>query len=65
MNDKNKFMNKVSFRYKKGYGNYNSYIVNFPRDEFMVDIAEMRCLNGKHMYLYICIDIFFKVCLRN
>ena len=21
----------------------------FPRDEFMVDIAEMRYLNGKHM----------------
>ena len=41
MDDINRFMNKVSFRNKKGYSNYNSFIVNFPRDEFMVGIAEM------------------------
>ena len=58
MDDINKFINEVSFRNKKGYSNYNAFIVNFPREEFMVDIAEMRYLNGKYMYLFICIDIF-------
>ena len=53
-------MNKVSFRHKKGYSTYNSFIVNLPRDEHMVDIAEMRYLNGKYMYLCICIDLFSK-----
>ena len=53
-------MNEVSFRYRKGYGNYNSFIVNFPRDEYMMDIAEMRYLTGKYMYRFICIDIFSK-----
>jgi hypothetical protein len=38
----NKLMNEVSFRKKKGNTNYNSFTVNFPRDEFLVDIAEMR-----------------------
>ena len=65
MDDIKKFVNKVSFRNKKGYTNYNSLIVNFPRDEFLVDIAEIRFLSGKYIYLFICIDIFFKVCLRN
>ena len=37
MDDMNKYMSDVSFRNKKGYSNYNSFIVNFPRDEFMVD----------------------------
>ena len=32
MDDINKFMNKVSLRNKKGYSNYNAFIVNFPRD---------------------------------
>ena len=61
----NKFMKQVSSRNKKGYSNYNSFIFKFPRDEFMVDITEMRYLNGKYIYLFICIDMFFKVCLRN
>jgi hypothetical protein len=39
-------MNKVSFNGKKRYTNYKSLIVNFPRDEFMVDVAEMRHSNG-------------------
>ena len=39
IDDINKFMDKVSFRSKKGYTIYKSFIVNFPRDEFMVDIA--------------------------
>ena len=43
----NKFMNKVSLRNKKGYTTYNSFIVNFPRDEFIVDIAELGFLHGK------------------
>ena len=42
MDDTNKFMNEVAFRNKKGYSNYKSFIVTFPRGEFMVDIAEMR-----------------------
>ena len=42
MDDIHKFMNKVSFRNKKGYSNYKPFIVNFPRDEFIVDIVEMR-----------------------
>ena len=41
MDDINKFMNKVSFRNKKGYTNYNSCVVNYPRDEFMVDLMEL------------------------
>ena len=41
MDDINKFMDNVSFRNKKGYSNYNSFIVNFPRDEFMVDLIEL------------------------
>ena len=57
MDDTNKFRNKVSFRNKKGYSNYNSCIVNFPMDECMVDIAEMGFLNGKYKYLFICTDI--------
>ena len=60
MDDINKFMNKVSFRNKKGCDNYKSFTVNFPRDEFIVDIAEMRYLNGKYVYVFICIGIFSK-----
>ena len=60
VDDVNKCMNTVSFRNKKGYSNYNSFIANFPKDEFLVDIAEMRCLNGKYMCLFICIDLFSK-----
>ena len=60
MDDITKLMNRVSFRNKPGYSNYNSFIVNCPREEFMVDIAEMRYLNGKPMYLFIFIDIFSK-----
>ena len=41
MDDINKFMNKVSFRNKKGYTNYNSCVVNYPRDEFMVYLIEL------------------------
>ena len=62
MDDKNKFMNKISFRNKKGGSNYNSFIVNFPRGESMVDIAEVRYLNGRHVYL-LPVLIFFEVCL--
>ena len=57
MDDINKFMNKVSFRNKKGYNNYNPFIVNFPRDEFIVDIAELGFLNGEYKYVFICINI--------
>ena len=57
MDDINKFMNKVSLRNKKGYRNYNSYVVNFPRDEFMMDIAELGFLNGEYKYVFICINI--------
>ena len=64
MDDINNFMNKLTFRNKKGYSNYNSFIVNFPRDEYMVDIAEMGSLNGEYKYVCICIEIF-KVCLCN
>ena len=60
MDDINKFMNKVSFRNKNGYSNYNSFIVNFPRDEYLVDIAEMGYLKGSYSYLFLCIDIFFQ-----
>ena len=60
MDDINRFMNKFSFRNKKGYSNYKSFIVNFPRHEFMVDKADMRYLNGKCMYLFICVDIISK-----
>ena len=52
-------MNRVSFRNKERYSNYNSFIVNFPRDEFLVDIAEMGYLNGESYYLFLCIDILF------
>ena len=45
---------------QKRFTNYNECIVNFQRDEFMVDIAEMRYLNGKCIYLLICIDTFSK-----
>ena len=58
MDDINKFMNKVSFRNQKGYRNYDSFIVNFPKDEFMVDIAEMGYLKGDYYYCFICLDIF-------
>ena len=50
-------MNRVACRHKNGYSNYNPFIVNFPRDEFMVDIAEMDYLNGAYKYLFVCIDI--------
>ena len=60
MDDINKFMNKVPTRNKKGYTNFNSFIVNFPRDEFMVDIAEMGFLNGDYYYCFLCLDIFSK-----
>ena len=60
MDDINKSMNRVSFRNTKGYSNFNSFIVNFPRNEFMVDIAEMGYLNGEYRYIFICIDIFSK-----
>ena len=60
MDDINKFMNKVTFRNKEGYRNYNSFTVNFPWDEYMVDIAEMGDLNGEYKYLFICVDIFSK-----
>ena len=53
-------MNKVTFRNKQGYSNYNSFTVNFPRGEFIVDIAEMGYLKGSYNYLFICIDIFSK-----
>ena len=60
MDDVRKFMNRVSVRNKKGYSNYNSFIVNFPKDEFMVDIAEMGFLICEYRYLFICIDIYFR-----
>ena len=60
MDDINKFMNKVSFRNKKGYTNYNSFIVNYPRDEFMIDLIEMGFLKGEYYYCFICLDIFSK-----
>ena len=60
MGEINKLMNRVSFRSKKGYSDYNSFIANFPRDEYTVDIAEMRYLNGKYMYIFICICLFSK-----
>ena len=60
MDDINKFMNKVSFRNKKGYTNYNSFVVNYPRDEFMVDLIELGFLNGDYYYCFICLDIFSK-----
>ena len=37
----NEFMNKVSFRTKKGYTNYNYFIVKSPKDEYMVDLIEL------------------------
>ena len=54
MDDINEFMNRVSFRNKRGYSNYNSFSVNSPRDEFMVDIVEMVFLmvNTSILYLY-------------
>ena len=55
---KNKCMNRVSFRNKKGYTNYNSFIVNFPRDELLVDIADMGSLKGEYHYLFLCTDTF-------
>ena len=61
MNDINKFMNEVSYRNKKGYSNYNSFIVNFP----MVDIAELGYLKGSYNYLFICIGIYFKIRVWN
>ena len=60
MDDIYRFMNKVSFGNRKGYSNYNSFIVNFPRDEVMVDKAEMGFLNGECKSLFICINIFPK-----
>ena len=60
MDDINRFMNQVSFGSKKRYTNYNESIVNSPRDEFMVDIAELRYLSGKFIYLFIRIDILSK-----
>ena len=60
MDDINKFVNKVTFWNKQGYNNCNSCIVNFPRDEFMVDIADMGYLKGSYTYLFICIDICSK-----
>ena len=53
-------MNKVLFRNKKGFINYNSFLVNFPRDEYMVHIAEMKYLNGKCVDIFICLDLFSK-----
>ena len=61
MDDINRFMKRVSFRNKKGNSNCNSFIVKSPRDEFMVDITEMMYLDGKYMYLFICIDIFLSM----
>ena len=46
--------------WKQASSNYNSFVVNFPRDEYMVDIAEMGYLNGEYKYLFICIDTFSK-----
>ena len=60
MDDINRFMNQVSFGSKKRYTNYNESIVNSPRDEFMVDIAELRYLSGKFIYLFIRINILSK-----
>ena len=45
----NTFMNQVALNDEKGYSNYNSFVVNFLRDEFMVAIAEMRYLKDKHI----------------
>jgi len=58
VDDINRFMSKVSFKNKKGYSNYNSFIVKLPRDELIVDIAEMSFLEGEYYYLFVCIDIF-------
>ena len=60
MDDINKFMDNVSFRNKKGYSNYNSFIVNFPRDEFMVDLIELGFLKGEYYFCFVCLDIFSK-----
>ena len=58
MDDTHKFMNKISFRNKNGYSNYNSFIVTFPRDEFMVDIAEIGYVKV-HTIIYFYILTFF------
>ena len=60
IDDINKFMNKVSFRNKKEYTNYNSFVVNYPRDEFMIDLIELGFLKGDYYYCFICLDIFSK-----
>ena len=65
MDDIKKSMNKVTFRNKKGYSNYNAFTVNFFRDDSIVDIAEIGFLKGEYYYIFICIDIYFKVCLWN
>ena len=44
----NKFMNKVSFRNKKGYTSHNLFVVHYPRDEFMVDLIELWFLKGEY-----------------
>ena len=44
MDDINRFINQVTFRNKKGYSDYISFVVDFPRGEFMVDIADMSYL---------------------
>ena len=51
-------MNKVTFRNKERYINYDSFTVNSPGGEFMADITEMGYLNGEYKYLSVCIDIF-------
>ena len=62
MDDINTCMNKVTFRNKKGYSNYNSFIVNFPRDEFLVDVAEFFFLKKmvNTIICFLCVDIFSK-----
>ena len=60
MDDINKFMDNVSFRNKKRYSNYNSFIVNFPRDEFMVDLIELGFWKKVNIIIVLYVWIYFQ-----
>jgi len=42
---------KFHLETKNAYSNYNSFTVNFPRGELMVDVAEMGYLDGEYRCL--------------
>ena len=55
-----KWLRQQPNKQRKGYRGFNSYVANFPRDEYQIDIADMKYYKENPRYVLVVIDVFSK-----